>query len=125
MADYFYGFLVQLFLTLHVAILSIRLVVSYVDRGAMSYLLSTPNSRAKVVGTQAAYLVVSLAVMAVVLTSAAVAFCAAVQPGLLDLGAFVALAGAGAVLLGVVAFVVLFVREARRGKLDAAHYPGL
>jgi len=74
-----------------VAILPIRLVVSYVDRGAMSSLLSTPNSRTKVVGTQAAYLVANLAVMAVVLTSVAVAFCAAVHPGLLDLEAFVKL----------------------------------
>ena len=90
-ADYFYGFLVQLVLTLHVVILPIRLVVSFVDRGAMSYLLSTPNSRSKVAGTQAVYLVVSVTVMAVVLTSVATAFCAAVHPGLLEFGAFVKL----------------------------------
>jgi ABC-2 type transport system permease protein len=90
-ATYFYRFLVQLFLTVHVAIVPIRLVVSYVDRGAMSYLLSTPNSRTTVAGTQAVYLVASLAVMAIVLTSVGVLFCAAVQPGQLDLGAFVTL----------------------------------
>jgi len=90
-ANYFYGFLVQLFLTLHVAIVPIRLVVSYVDRGAMSYLLSTPNSRAAVVGTQAVYLVGSLAAMALALTAVGVAFCAAVHPGQLDVGAFVEL----------------------------------
>lgn len=90
-ANYFYGFLVQLFLTLHVAIVPIRLVVSHVDRGAMSYLLSTPNSRRAVVTTQAVYLVASLVVMAVCLTSAGVVFSAAVHPGALDLGAFVSL----------------------------------
>jgi ABC-2 type transport system permease protein len=90
-ADYFYRFLVQLFLTLHVTIVPIRLVVSHVDSGAMAYLLSTPNSRASVVGTQAVYLVASLAVMAFVLTCVGVGFAAAVQPGLLDVGAFVRL----------------------------------
>jgi ABC-2 type transport system permease protein len=90
-ADYFYGFLVQLFLTLHVAIVPIRLVVSYVDRGAMSYLLATPNTRKKIAGTQAVYLILSLALMALLMTAAAVAFCAAVHPGRLDVGAFLRL----------------------------------
>jgi len=90
-ATYYYRFLVQLFLTVHMAIVPIRLVVSYVDRGAMGYLLSTPNSRTTVVGTQAVYLVAGLAVLAIVLTSVGVLFCAVVQPGLLDLGAFVKL----------------------------------
>lgn len=87
-ATYFYRFLVQLFLTVHVAIVPIRLIVSHVDRGAMSYLLSTPNSRKAVVGTQAVYLVASLAVMAVVLTTVGIAFAAAVHPGDLDIAAF-------------------------------------
>lgn len=87
-ANYFYGFLVQLFLTMHAVIVPIRLVVSYVDRGAMSYLLSTPNRRVAVVGTQAIYLVGSFAVLALVLTGCGLVFCAIVHPGLLDVGAF-------------------------------------
>jgi ABC-2 type transport system permease protein len=107
-ATYFYRFLVQLFLTVHVAIVPIRLVVSYVDRGAMSYLLSTPNSRTTVAGTQALYLVASLAVMAIVLTTVGAAFCAMVQPGLLDLGAFVQLNVAVFLLSVALAAVTFF-----------------
>ncbi|MFC2075572.1 ABC transporter permease subunit [candidate division KSB1 bacterium] len=106
-AEYFYAFLIQLFLTLHLTILPIRLVVSYVDRGTMSYLLSTPNSRAKVIGTQAVYLVVSLAAMATILTSVAMAFSAAVHPGQLDLMAFLNLNFAAfllSVALGAITF---------------------
>ena len=39
-------------------------------------------------GTQAAYLVLSFAVLAIVLTTVGIAFCAVVHPGLLDVAAF-------------------------------------
>jgi ABC-2 type transport system permease protein len=90
-ANYFYRFLVQLFLLVHVIILPLRLMVRHVDRGSMGYLLSTPNSRAGIAGTQAAYMVASLAVMAAVLTAAALAFARATSLGAMDVAAFLSL----------------------------------
>jgi ABC-2 type transport system permease protein len=90
-ANYFYGFLVQLFLVVHVILLPLRLVVRHVDRGSMAYLLSTPTGRVGVAGTQAFYMVASLAVLALVLTGGALAFSAAKSPGAMDVPAFVSL----------------------------------
>ena len=90
-ASYFYDFLVQLLLLVHVIILPIRLVVKHVDDGSMSYLLSTPNSRVKIVVTQAIYMVLSLGIMMVVVTAIAVLFSQSVSPGKLDIRAFLSL----------------------------------
>ncbi|MCG6920782.1 MAG: ABC transporter permease [Acidobacteria bacterium] len=90
-ANYFYGFLVQLFLIVHVLILPARLVVRHVDRGSMSYLLSTPNSRTTIAWTQAVYMAASLAVMAVVMTTTALAFSESQFPGVMDVPAFLSL----------------------------------
>ena len=87
-ASYFYDFLVQLLLLVHVIILPIRLVVKHVDNGSMSYLLCTPNSRVKIAVTQAAYMVLHLGIMMVALTGLAVAFSHALSPGALDIPAF-------------------------------------
>ena len=87
-ASYFYDFLVQLLLLIHVIILPLRLVVKHVDKGSMSYLLCTPNSRVKIAGTQAAYLVLHLGVMMIVVTALAVAFSQSLSPGALDIPAF-------------------------------------
>ena len=90
-ANYFYGFLVQLFLIVHMILLPLRLVVKHVDNGSMSYLLSTPNSRGRIAATQACYLVVSLAVLALAVTSIAIGFAQSVFPGELDIQAFISL----------------------------------
>jgi len=90
-ASYFYDFLVQMLLLIHVIILPIRLVVKHVDNGSMSYLLSTPNSRVKIAVTQAAYLILSLGVMMIVVTAAAVVFSQSLSPNALDISAFLSL----------------------------------
>lgn len=90
-ASYFYDFLVQLLLLVHVIILPIRLVAKHIDNGSMSYLLSTPNSRVKIVATQAAYLVLSLGVMMIVVTATAVLFSQSLSPGALNIPAFLSL----------------------------------
>jgi len=90
-ANYYYDFLVQMFLLVHVIILPIRLVVKYVDNGSMSYLLSTPNSRVEIVVTQAVYLILSLGVMMAAVTAIAVLFSQSFSPGTLDIPAFLSL----------------------------------
>lgn len=90
-ANYFYGFLIQLFLLVHVSILPIRLVVKEVDDGSMGYLLSTKVSRVEVIFTKALYLGSSLLAMVVVLTLAAMFVSAVFFPGYMDHSAFISL----------------------------------
>jgi len=90
-ASYYYDFLVQLLLLVHVIILPIRLVVKHVDNRSMSCLLSTPVSRVKIITTQAAYLALSLAVMMIVVTGSALLFSSCLAPGELDITAFLRL----------------------------------
>lgn len=90
-ANYFYRFLVQLFLLPHVIILAVRLVVKEVDNGSMAYLLSTRVSRITVIATKAFYMAVSLFAMMAVVTLIAVASCMSMFPGQLDISAFLSL----------------------------------
>ena len=76
MLNYLYGFLLTVFPFVLILIMVNKLVVRSLDRGTMSYLLATPNSRTRIAGTLAAVLIVALIVLAV-LTMAAEAGCAA------------------------------------------------
>lgn len=90
-AVYFYGFLTHLFLLVHTILLPLRLMVKYVDRGSMSYLLSTPNSRLEIAVTQVVYMAASLLVMMLVLTCLPLAYTASSHPGAMDIPAFICL----------------------------------
>jgi ABC-2 type transport system permease protein len=90
-ANYFYGFLIQLFLLVNVIILPIRLVVSEVDNGSMAYLLSTKVSRLVVISTKALYLALSLLAMIVVMTLTATVISIVKFPGELNIPAFISL----------------------------------
>jgi len=79
-AGYIYDFLMQLLLIIHVIILPMRLVVIFVERGSMSYLLSTPNSRLKIGITQAVYMAVSLAVMIFTVMTLGIIFAESTHP---------------------------------------------
>lgn len=59
-ANYLYGFLlICLPLVMELIMVNI-LMTRYLDRGAMAWLLASPNSRTKIASTQAAALVLSL-----------------------------------------------------------------
>ncbi len=90
-ALYFYGFLVLMFPMIYCIILANRLVAAQVDRGSMAYLLATPNSRAKIVTTQAAYLVLSVILLLGLTAAAGVAVAEAMFPGEMDIAAFLSL----------------------------------
>lgn len=51
-SGYLYGMLFILFGLIYANILSNRLIFRYLDRGSIAYLLSTPNSRTKILTTQ-------------------------------------------------------------------------
>jgi ABC-2 type transport system permease protein len=107
-ASYFYDFLVQLLLLVHVIVLPIRLVVKHVDNGSMSYLLSTPNGRVKIIVTQAIYMVLSFGVMMFVVTAIGVLFSQSFSPGALDIPAFLSLNLATYFTASALAAIVFF-----------------
>ena len=58
--NYLYGFILIVFPFIYTLIMCHRLIVRYIDRGSMAYLLATPHSRVKIVLTQLAVLVSGL-----------------------------------------------------------------
>lgn len=59
-ANYLYGFLFVVFPMIFSLILSSMVMVRYIDHGSMAYLLSTPTTRTKIAGTQAAVLLIGV-----------------------------------------------------------------
>ncbi len=59
-STYLYGMLLLLLPLVFIIMLANRLIMSYIDNGSMAYLLATPNTRKKIVTTQAIVLVFSL-----------------------------------------------------------------
>lgn len=97
-ASYFYGFLILLLPMIYTIIIANRSIASLVDKGSMAYLLSTPNARMKIAGTQATYLLVSTTLLIGIITVVGIIVCNINFPGELDVKGFVIL-NAGALLL--------------------------
>ena len=51
MLNYLYGFLLTIFILVLILVMANKLMVRYLDRGAMAYLLATPNSRTRIACT--------------------------------------------------------------------------
>jgi len=97
-ASYFYGFLILLLPMIYVIIVCNRSIASLVDKGSMAYLLSTPNTRGRIVRTQALFVIISTTVMISLVAAAGLAISNTVFPGELDVKAFLLL-NLGALLL--------------------------
>lgn len=97
-ASYFYGFLILLLPMIYTIIVANRSVASHVDRGSMAYLLSTPNTRARIAITQALYLIVSVSMLIALVTVIGIVVCNFSFPGELDVNGFILL-NCGALLL--------------------------
>lgn len=100
--NYLYGFLLALFPLVLILIMVNKLVVRYIDRGTMSYLLATPNSRATIIVTVAAVLVAVLALVMIVVTASEIVSSEAMFPSELDMAA---LARANVGLFGLWVFM--------------------
>lgn len=57
--NYLYGFILIVVPLLAITLLSNRLISRYIDRGSMAYLLATPNTRQKIIVTQAFTLILT------------------------------------------------------------------
>lgn len=88
LASWLYSLLMFGFPMVYCIILGNRLVAKLVDNGSFAYLLSTPNSRVKIVVTQGVYALVSLAVLFAALFGVGVLISESLYPGHLDVSAF-------------------------------------
>lgn len=91
LASWLYGLLMLAFPMVYCIILSNRLVAKMIDNGSFANLLSTPNSRRKIILTQGVFALLSVAVLFFFVVGISLVFCAVSKPGLLDAGAFIRL----------------------------------
>jgi ABC-2 type transport system permease protein len=98
-ASYLYGFIMIVFPLIYIAVIANKLIAAHVERGSIVYLLSSPNSRITIAVTQAAYLLITLAVHIAVTTGVIVLMCITRYPGMLQIGRFL--------LLNLLTFTVL------------------
>ncbi|MEA5019570.1 MAG: hypothetical protein VB027_04300 [Gordonibacter sp.] len=98
MLNYLYGFLLTVLPLVLVLVMVNKLVVRYLERGTMAYLLSTPISRVGIACTLVGVLVVMLVLLVVVVTALELSVAQFMFPGELDV---VALLRANVGLLGL------------------------
>lgn len=68
MQIYLYGFLMMLFPLIFTVIIVHKLLMSYIDNGSMANILTTPNSRGKIIRTQALCIIIWMALLMAALT---------------------------------------------------------
>lgn len=91
MGNAYYNFIAILFPMIFVIVVGNRLVAKHVDSGSMAYLLSTPNSRLKIVKTQAVFFIFSLNIIFLLLTIVGLLTSQIMFPGELDVPKFILL----------------------------------
>lgn len=91
LASWLYGMLMLGFPLVYCIILGNRLVAKMVDNSSFAYLLSTPNSRIKLIVTSGVYALLSIMLLFGCLFLIGAAICELTFPGLLDVGAFLGL----------------------------------
>ncbi len=107
LASWLYGMLMIAFPMIYSIILGNKLVAKMVDNGSFAYLLSTPNSRVKIIITQGIYALGSLIVLFFALFGLGVAISNALLPGNIDVGAFLSL-NVTTMLVNMVALMISF-----------------
>jgi ABC-2 type transport system permease protein len=107
-ANYLGGFILLVFPMIYCAIIANRLVAKHVDSGSMAYLLTTPHTRVRIATTQAIYLIASLGAVLIVDLGAAALMSAALFPGQLAIGEFLAFGWVTYLVLIVIAGIGFF-----------------
>lgn len=97
-STYLYGFLILLFPMIFDIIVANRLIAGLVDKGAMSFLLSTPTTRRTIAVTQATFLIGGVFTLLLFATILGLVCSNMYFPGELDISAFIQL-NLGALLL--------------------------
>lgn len=91
LANYLYGLLMVAFPMVYTIMLALKLVAKPVDNGSFAYLLSTPNSRTKIIATQAIYAILSLVLMFATVFAAGIAVSEIMFPSQMDVLQFLRL----------------------------------
>jgi len=91
LASWLYGLLMFGFPMVYCIILGNKLVARMVDNSSFVYLLSTPNSRSKIIITQGIYALVSIIVLFIALYGVGVIFSEVMFSGSLDIRQFLSL----------------------------------
>ncbi|MDW7739865.1 MAG: ABC transporter permease subunit [Bacillota bacterium] len=105
---YFYGFIVLLFPLIFCIVLTNRLVAALVDRGSMAYLLATPNTRIKIITTQAIFVIIAVSLLLFLNTLAGIAMCEGLFPGELDIPVYLKLNFATLMLTTAISSISFF-----------------
>lgn len=84
-ANYLYGFILIAIPLVCILILANRLIVRYVDRGSMAYLLATPHSRKELIITQMIMMILSTIIMVVTAIAIIIIVSAISFPDALDI----------------------------------------
>jgi len=106
-AGLYYGFLIYLFPMVYCIILGNRLVAKLVYEGSFACLLSTPNSRIKIIITQGVYMLFSILVLFLILYFVGVGLSESLFKGMLDIALFGKLnfsAGLMTMAIGMICF---------------------
>jgi ABC-2 type transport system permease protein len=86
MANILYGLLMYILPMILMISVNNQLVAAMVENGSLAYVLASPNSRRKIIATQAIYSVFSITVIFLVLGTVDSVFASVVYPGNLDVG---------------------------------------
>lgn len=88
---YLYGFLMLIVPMLFTMMVCSKLVVKYMDSGAMACILATPHSRKSIIFTQAISIIISLLVLIILLTGIGIIGAEIMFPNQLDLTKYIQL----------------------------------
>ena len=90
-ADMLYGLILVMVPMIAVLLFAHRLMTRYIDRGSMAYLLATPNSRGKIVRTQALLMILTVLLICIYITVIGIVISAMMFPGELKISKFLIL----------------------------------
>ena len=91
MKVYLYGFLMLLFPMIFIIIITNSTIMKYIDSGSMANLLSTKNSRRKIILTQCLSIVLGVILLMVIMTTIGIFCCELMFSGELDIKKYILL----------------------------------
>lgn len=105
---YLYGFLMLVIPLLFIIVIENSMIMRYVDTGSLACLLASPNSRLKIIITQAASIVISIVVLMIGITGMGIVCGEIMFPGALDIKRYIMLNGSALLVqLGIAGIVFL------------------
>lgn len=93
MQIYLYGFLMLLFPLIFIIILVQKLLMGYIDNGSMANLLATPNSRGKLIRTQALSVILWMGILMTAITAVGIVGSQMMFPNELNVKRYIMLNG--------------------------------